>query len=262
MSKVITLLNRKGGCSKTSTAFSLAVELSKNANTICIDLDDQANLTSWAGITELQYEFADYLLDKSITEEYIEYILRQEDVKRNYRDVYQTKHAIIDFRAGLKKFYSFVNSDYEKRMKDTILGKINQILESQTLNNTQKETIIQARIGQGIFRRNLIKFWNGCSLSGNPMTWFLNASNIKPWRDSDNAERIDVFNGLLLTPNYDKLFDKGYITFNNNGKILISSLIEKEERLLVGLKENMTLKKVEDYHKKYLIYHKAHCFLG
>ncbi|MBQ9206370.1 MAG: ParA family protein [Treponema sp.] len=64
MSKVITLLNRKGGCSKTSTAFSLAVELSKKANTICIDLDDQANLTSWAGITELQYEFADYLLDK------------------------------------------------------------------------------------------------------------------------------------------------------------------------------------------------------
>lgn len=64
MSKVITLLNRKGGCSKTSTAFSLAVELSKKAKTCCIDLDDQANLTSWAGIDSLQYEFADYLLGK------------------------------------------------------------------------------------------------------------------------------------------------------------------------------------------------------
>ena len=238
------------------------VELQSDFFHFMVEEGGIAKKTSKDYISRLKFLSCDYLLDKSITEEYIEYILRQEDVKRNYRDVYQTKHAIIDFRAGLKKFYSFVNSDYEKRMKDTILGKINQILESQTLNNTQKETIIQARIGQGIFRRNLIKFWNGCSLSGNPMTWFLNASNIKPWRDSDNAERIDVFNGLLLTPNYDKLFDKGYITFNNNGKILISSLIEKEERLLVGLKENMTLKKVEDYHKKYLIYHKAHCFLG
>ena len=64
MSKVITLLNRKGGCAKTSTAFSLAVELSKKHKTLCIDLDDQANLTSWAGIDSLQYEFADYLLGK------------------------------------------------------------------------------------------------------------------------------------------------------------------------------------------------------
>lgn len=64
MSKVITLLNRKGGCSKTSTAFSLAVELSKKSKTCCIDLDDQANLTSWAGIDSLQFEFADYLLGK------------------------------------------------------------------------------------------------------------------------------------------------------------------------------------------------------
>ena len=97
MSKVITLLNRKGGCSKTSTAFSLAVELSKKANTICIDLDDQANLTSWAGITELKYEFADFLLDKCDIKEVIQptkvpnlYILptaaREGDL-RNYADL-------------------------------------------------------------------------------------------------------------------------------------------------------------------------------
>lgn len=64
MPKVITLLNRKGGCSKTSTAFSVAVELASKAPTCCIDLDDQANLTAWAGITELKYELADFLLDK------------------------------------------------------------------------------------------------------------------------------------------------------------------------------------------------------
>ena len=97
MAKVITLLNRKGGCSKTSTAFSLAVELSKKANTICIDLDDQANLTSWAGITELKYEFADYLLDRCELKEVIQptkvpnlYILptaaREGDL-RNYADL-------------------------------------------------------------------------------------------------------------------------------------------------------------------------------
>ena len=97
MAKVITLLNRKGGCSKTSTAFSLAVELSKKANTICIDLDDQANLTSWAGITELKYEFADYLLDRCDLKEVIQptkvpnlYILptaaREGDL-RNYADL-------------------------------------------------------------------------------------------------------------------------------------------------------------------------------
>jgi 5-methylcytosine-specific restriction protein A len=54
----------------------------------------------------------------------------------------------------------------------------------------------------------------------------LKASHIKPWRDSDNAERLDIYNGLLLIPNLDSAFDKGYISFDDGGKIIISDMIK------------------------------------
>ena len=83
------------------------------------------------------------------------------------------------------------------------------------------------------------------------------ASHIKPWKDSTNTERLDVFNGLLLIPNLDKAFDSGLITFDNNGKIKISSKLVDPEKLGIKTDQNILL---DDQHKKYLKFHRENVY--
>lgn len=87
------------------------------------------------------------------------------------------------------------------------------------------------------------------------------ASHIKPWKDADNKERLDAYNGLLLLPNYDKLFDTGYITFDQNGRILYSRLLDKADRETIGLTNDLHLVKLDERHLRYLKYHNDNCFL-
>jgi predicted restriction endonuclease len=118
---------------------------------------------------------------------------------------------------------------------------------------------MNARLGQGRFREHLLQQWQGCAITGYPMPAMLVASHIKPWRAANNLERLDPNNGLLLLANLDKAFDKGFISFEHNGKILISATLEKPE--VLGIHKQMKLA-VRDAHKPYLHYHRQSVFSG
>ena len=220
-----------------------------------------AKKTSGDYVTRMKFLAHDYSLDETLTKEKIDEILRQEDLKRQERSVYTSKKSLSDFRAGLNKFLSFINSDYHKRIADSIITEIKAVENDNTIKMTEKDSIVKSRIGQGIFRKGLIEYWHGCAISQCPLTWMLIASHIKPWRDADNQERLDAYNGLLLLPNYDKLFDLGYISFNSKGKIMYSRLLDKFDRETFGLTNNLHLVKLEEQHLKYLKYHNDNCFL-
>ena len=220
-----------------------------------------AKKTSGDYVTRMKFLAHDYSLDETLTKEKIDEILRQEDFKRQERSVYTSKKSLSDFRAGLNKFLSFINSDYHKRIADSIITEIKAVENDNTIKMTEKDSIVKSRIGQGIFRKGLIEYWHGCAISQCPLTWMLIASHIKPWRDADNQERLDAYNGLLLLPNYDKLFDLGYISFNSKGKIMYSRLLDKFDRETFGLTNNLHLVKLEEQHLKYLKYHNDNCFL-
>lgn len=220
-----------------------------------------AKKTSGDYVTRMKFLAHDYSLDETLTKEKIDEILRQEDFKRQERSVYTSKKSLSDFRAGLNKFLSFINSDYHKRIADSIITEIKAVENDNTIKMTEKDSIVKSRIGQGIFRKGLIEYWHGCAISQCPLTWMLIASHIKPWRDADNQERLDPYNGLLLLPNYDKLFDLGYISFNSKGKIMYSRLLDKFDRETIGLTNNLHLVKLEEQHLKYLKYHNDNCFL-
>ncbi|MBN1267665.1 MAG: HNH endonuclease, partial [Anaerolineales bacterium] len=96
------------------------------------------------------------------------------------------------------------------------------------LGPTEKTAVIQSRVGQGRFRRYLIDYWGGCAVTGANKIDLLKASHIKPWKVSSNKERLDVYNGLLLTPNLDSVFDQGFISFTQLGSILISEELTVE----------------------------------
>ena len=220
-----------------------------------------AKKTSGDYVTRMKFLAHDYSLDETLTKEKIDEILRQEDFKRQERSVYTSKKSLSDFRAGLNKFLAFINSDYHKRIADSIITEIKAVENDNTIKMTEKDSIVKSRIGQGIFRKGLIEYWHGCAISQCPLTWMIIASHIKPWRDADNQERLDPYNGLLLLPNYDKLFDLGYISFNSKGKIMYSRLLDKFDRETIGLTNNLHLVKLEEQHLKYLKYHNDNCFL-
>ncbi|RZJ92320.1 MAG: HNH endonuclease [Chryseobacterium sp.] len=139
-------------------------------------------------------------------------------------------------------------------------GDVKAILDialSNNLSNTEKEILISARIGQGKFRNDLIKVWGNCAISGYNDTSILVASHIKPRAKSNNFEKLDAYNGLLLLPTYDKLFDKGLISFDENGIIIISPHVSdyKSLNLKVGIK--IQLKKANKF---YMNYHRNNIF--
>jgi len=130
---------------------------------------------------------------------------------------------------------------------------INSLIEYSNKTATEKSILISTRMGQGKFRSGLVDYWQGCAITGYSGYRFLVASHIKPWRASNDTERLDPFNGLLLLLNLDKAFDLGYITFKTQGKIVISSTLEQPDKL--GLNALMQVR-LESRHQVNLAYHR------
>ena len=125
---------------------------------------------------------------------------------------------------------------------------------------SEKQTLIMARVGQGKYREGLLKLWGGCSVTGFSRPELLRASHIKPWKQCSNQERLDVYNGLLLMPHLDLMFDKGYITFDDLGCIIISKRLTRSELLQLNIDKKMKLKFISSEHMNYLEYHRMNIF--
>lgn len=132
--------------------------------------------------------------------------------------------------------------------------------EYKTLTVTEQEQIRVSRLGQGDFRRNVIRLWGSCSITGLQTVSLLRASHIKPWKISDNKERLTPYNGLLLIPDYDFLFDRGYISFKNNGSILVSQRLSPFARKVFDVQDDLQLRRVFPASKEYLEFHRTTIF--
>jgi predicted restriction endonuclease len=90
------------------------------------------------------------------------------------------------------------------------------------ISETEKLQLVKSRRGQGLFKANVRLVESACRVTGVNQISMLRASHVKPWSVSDDQEKIDGFNGLLLAPHVDHLFDKGYITFESKGELVLS----------------------------------------
>ena len=113
--------------------------------------------------------------------------------------------------------------------------EMDQLRSDLGLTDTVRQAVIQARRGQGLFKERVMRIERACRITGVNREEHLRASHCKPWRDSTNEERLDGDNGLLLTPNADHLFDRGFIGFEDNGDILISPVAHSESLMRMGL---------------------------
>lgn len=131
------------------------------------------------------------------------------------------------------------------------IATIEKGLSDSGLEGKEKETIIKARVNQSKFRQQLLDRYKKCCLCSASNPDLLIASHIKPWSISEANEKLDIENGFLLCPNHDKLFDSALISFDNDGKIIISDKLSEADREAFGVNENMVIE-LTDANKKYL----------
>lgn len=144
--------------------------------------------------------------------------------------------------SGLHKYLKFLEHQRSKEDEDFI-------------NLTSSSSIHDLLVGQRQFRKELIAYWKECAVTGLERMDLLVASHIKPWAMSKDEERLNPFNGLLLAPHLDKLFDRGYISFDADGVLLASSLLEQSEIRVFGLENGLRLKKLDS---KHIPFHRFH----
>lgn len=139
---------------------------------------------------------------------------------------------------SLKQFRSYRTTLIETEAVNQ--AAIDIIANDTNISDTERESLIKSRIGQGSFRSALLKKYHGaCVVTGITLKNLLIASHIKPWAVSNNAERLSTENGLLLSANYDRLFDGGLISFDNNRKILVSRYIDDENKKRLNLMDEV-----------------------
>lgn len=177
-----------------------------------------------------------------------------------YKRVTTPLYELNEFRekdARGNKMYSSALKSYGEFLADLgqvdVTTDVDNILQSDDLTTTEKSMLVSARVGQGQFRQRLFEQWDGCAVTGYMMPAMLVASHIKPWRSSTNMERLDPNNGLLLLANLDKAFDRGFISFEDNGQIIISTQLERPQ--VLGISQQMRLS-VREQNIKYLQYHR------
>lgn len=127
----------------------------------------------------------------------------------------------LSLHDSTEKFANAVEEEVEQYMAE----KVRQDTE---IPETTRLAIVKARVGQGVFREEVSKVERHCRLTGVEDGDHLVASHIKPWKDSDNRERLSRFNGLMLTPTPDHLFDKGFISFANDGRLIYAARVNRE----------------------------------
>jgi len=127
-------------------------------------------------------------------------------------------------------------------------------IEASHLTRTEKQALVMSRIGQAIFRHLVLEIWD-CRCAVTKAGILLCASHIKPWRLSNNHERLDGYNGLALSPVFDKAFDAFLITFTLEGKLVLSPKIPPSDAEVLGLRPDSRLDGLEAGHAPYLQFH-------
>lgn len=139
-----------------------------------------------------------------------------------------------------------------------------QINQSADISDTTRETLVKSRRGQGKYRKALLTLESACRVTGVDKPEHLIASHTKPWRDCSNVERLDPENGFMLTPTIDHLFDRGFISFEDNGDLLISPAASTQALLKMGIsvESRTNVGGFTDGQKSYLSWHRDSILLA
>jgi len=121
---------------------------------------------------------------------------------------------------------------------------------------TERQAVIAARRGQGVFRARLDNDWESCAITACTTRELLRASHIRPWRESSNIDRLNPDNGLLLAAHLDAAFDSGLISFADDGRILLHARLSAADAKAIGITAAMRLRRIRPGHLPFLARHR------
>jgi hypothetical protein len=175
------------------------------------------------------------------------------------KEIRQKAQEIYSLKQGLYLDPNFFSSNTEPYTIDKLLldAELRMVEKQTLLSKEEKKALVKIRLGQSFYRNELIGLWGGCSVTGCENTSVLIASHIKAYRDCKEQEHYDKYNGLLLSPCYDKLFDLYLISFAESGEIMISKTLLDDDLKALKISRKDRLIKLFPENQKYLKYHRA-----
>ncbi|MEQ8523931.1 HNH endonuclease [Gracilimonas sp.] len=174
-------------------------------------------------------------------------------------DFFTTPDREGNLREGIKFFFkkAGVNLNITTNdLKYTASSEPSFVSDLDNTKTTERSGLVTSRVGQGAYRKSILHRWEyQCAVTKFDDTRVLIASHIVAWKDSNDEERLDVDNGILLSPTYDALFDRHLITFDEQGKIVLSNQIMKDSFLKIGVSGSEKLQRLHQGNKTYLRKH-------
>ncbi|WP_157623012.1 HNH endonuclease [Solimonas soli] len=147
----------------------------------------------------------------------------------------------------------------DRTLPDALLAEFHAT--PTVIERTEAEALVRQRRGQELFRKGLLEYWSGrCAITGIDVPELLRASHAKPWKDATDAERLDVYNGLLLVAHLDAAYDKGLITVHPNGRVEVSRRLSPTALQVLGLDQPACIPSLKGAHSPFLEWHIAHVF--
>lgn len=197
-----------------------------------------------------------FLFEKEKTKGFVKFICEVEVVDVDY---FEAPDKLGGQRTAIKFFFKKLGVVLPKYIEQ--LGSINKVSDSlpeyKIPDKTERQGLVTSRVGQGAYRKRIIHRWESkCAVTGFDRLDILIASHIVPWKEATHAERLDVDNGILLSPIYDGLFDKHLITFENSGKIILSDKLNLSDYSKIGVTGKEQINKFLESNFSYLERHR------
>lgn len=174
-------------------------------------------------------------------------------------DYFETPDTDGNLRQGIKFFFKRVGAQLKVTPEQLNHGLVMEPYEDYIISQpetTERISQVKSRVGQGAYRKSIMHRWRyQCGVTGFDDPRILIASHIVSWKEATNDERLDVDNGILLSPTFDALFDKHFISFENNGKIILSDEIDRNAFQKIGI---TGLEKLQQIHSGNLNYLERH----
>lgn len=174
-------------------------------------------------------------------------------------DFFKGKDRDGNDRTAIKFFFKRVGKQLNYSIEPSVLinAAEDEIPSIDVPDKTERKGLVTSRVGQGAYRKSILFRWEfKCAVTKYSKKEILIASHIVPWKDSSNEQRLDVDNGILLSPTYDALFDQHLISFENNGKIILSDNLQKSKYDLVGVTGRESISKLTSGNIYYLEQHR------
>lgn len=177
-------------------------------------------------------------------------------------DYFETHDTAGHLRTGIKFFFKRKGAYLPVRPE--LFDAYPQVAEPiaeygyKLPNETERKGLVTSRVGQGAYRKRIVHRWEyKCAVTSFDKLNLLIASHIVPWADASDNERLDVHNGILLSPTYDALFDRHLISFENTGKIILSDTIEAQAFQKISVSGKEIIKDLSHYNLGYLEKHRS-----